>query len=307
MSSSNANASTTSEQQGPDKDNDVHNVSDRDNENETPSTTSSRHSPNSNQLEEEEEHHQAQLTVYDLSRGMAKSLSAQLLGPDHSIDVVPHTGVVVFGKEYFFGQSVGLSAESPDHFRTTRGMEVLQILDLGTTTVSASEFEDWIQSMTTSPQSDFHATKYNLFDNNCNHFSQRAIQEGLRISSTPQEQPVVPQWILDVPQKVLASPMGPMLRPVLENMQVSGGVPFAPDETSTTDGGEDAEKNKKNAPEVDDDTTTTKTKTEKLHPRQDDDGDSVTAKSKEEDRSSTNSYNQPPPLKSLKEGCSNDQ
>ena len=37
------------------------------------------------------------LAVYDLSRGMARGLSAQFLGPDHAIDVIPHTGLVVYG------------------------------------------------------------------------------------------------------------------------------------------------------------------------------------------------------------------
>mgnify|MGYP007080201813 CR=1 FL=1 len=54
-------------------------------------------------------------------------------------------------------------------------------------------------------------------------------------------QSVFPQWILEVPQKFLSSPMGQMVRPMLENMQlgVGGGgggggmAPFANAPTST--------------------------------------------------------------------------
>ena len=38
------------------------------------------------------------LAVYDLSKGMAKGLSAQFLGPQFQIDAIPHTGVIVYGK-----------------------------------------------------------------------------------------------------------------------------------------------------------------------------------------------------------------
>lgn len=37
------------------------------------------------------------IAVYDLSRGMARELSAQFLGPQYQINAIPHTGVVVFG------------------------------------------------------------------------------------------------------------------------------------------------------------------------------------------------------------------
>jgi hypothetical protein len=32
--------------------------------------------------------------------------TAQFLGPQHAIDIIPHTAIVVFGQEYFFGQGI---------------------------------------------------------------------------------------------------------------------------------------------------------------------------------------------------------
>ncbi|MED6268387.1 hypothetical protein CHARACLAT_021919 [Characodon lateralis] len=41
------------------------------------------------------------LYIYDLSRGMARQLSPVMLG--RQLDGIWHTGVVVHGKEFFFG------------------------------------------------------------------------------------------------------------------------------------------------------------------------------------------------------------
>lgn len=45
-----------------------------------------------------------QLHVYDLTGGMAKQMSKSFLGIE--IEGVWHTGVVVFGKEYFYGGGI---------------------------------------------------------------------------------------------------------------------------------------------------------------------------------------------------------
>eukprot|EP00527_Entomoneis_sp_CCMP2396_P008887 CAMPEP_0198146230 /NCGR_PEP_ID=MMETSP1443-20131203/28244_1 /TAXON_ID=186043 /ORGANISM="Entomoneis sp., Strain CCMP2396" /LENGTH=56 /DNA_ID=CAMNT_0043810117 /DNA_START=71 /DNA_END=237 /DNA_ORIENTATION=+ len=50
-----------------------------------------------------QESYEVHLAIYDLSHGMARNLSAQFLGSDHAIDVIPHSGLVVHGSEYFFG------------------------------------------------------------------------------------------------------------------------------------------------------------------------------------------------------------
>ena len=87
-----------------------------------------------------------ELVVYDLSRGMARSLSAQFLGPQYAIDIIPHTAVVVFGREYFFGG--GIQHEDPQQFRRYAGMHPIQTLSLGSTSVSRSDFEAWCQQAT---------------------------------------------------------------------------------------------------------------------------------------------------------------
>ena len=42
--------------------------------------------------------------VYDLSNGIARAMSMAVVGKQ--VDMIPHTGVVVHGKEYFFGGGI---------------------------------------------------------------------------------------------------------------------------------------------------------------------------------------------------------
>jgi hypothetical protein len=65
---------------------------------------------------------EVQLHIYDVSQGMAKQFSGMILGK--TIDGVWHTGIVVYGKEYYFGG--GISYDPPS--RTPFGISILKIL-----------------------------------------------------------------------------------------------------------------------------------------------------------------------------------
>lgn len=155
-----------------------------------------------------------ELAVYDLSQGMARQLSAQFLGPQFAIDIIPHTAILVYGREYFFGG--GIQHEDPSHFRRMRGIHPVQVLSLGNTSVSRQEFHAWCQNCSNSGE--YAPASYDLLSHNCNNFSHDAALRGLKLPSG------VPEWILDVPRRFLSSPMGQMVRPMLENMQMRGGT-----------------------------------------------------------------------------------
>lgn len=53
--------------------------------------------------------HEVLLHVYDISQGMARQFSKQLIGRE--IEGVWHTGIVVYNKEYYFGG--GISYDPP--------------------------------------------------------------------------------------------------------------------------------------------------------------------------------------------------
>eukprot|EP00980_Cylindrotheca_fusiformis_P019911 scaffold7017_cov134-Cylindrotheca_fusiformis.AAC.6 len=154
------------------------------------------------------------LAIYDLSNGMARALSAQFLGPNHTLDMIPHTALLCFGKEYFFGG--GIQAVDPHMFRSMRGIQPCQIERLGVTQISMAEFEAWCRNV---GRLKFNAASYDLLHRNCNNFSHEAALEALKLPKG------VPDWILHVPQRFLSSPMGQMIRPMLENMQITQTAP----------------------------------------------------------------------------------
>ncbi|KAL3794992.1 hypothetical protein ACHAW5_002161 [Stephanodiscus triporus] len=88
--------------------------------------------------------HEVHLAIYDLSMGMARNLSAQFLGPQHAVEIIPHTAILAFGKEYYFGQ--GIAWCSPHEFRLSRGINPIDIHPLGHTTCTEQEFESWCRA-----------------------------------------------------------------------------------------------------------------------------------------------------------------
>ncbi|KAI9922658.1 hypothetical protein PsorP6_000873 [Peronosclerospora sorghi] len=143
------------------------------------------------------------LNVYDLSHGMARQLSPALLGK--TIDGVWHTGVLVFGKEYFFGGG-GIQAMAPELVAQRYGMQPVQSIPLGETRVSQQEFEEFLQQNS----SRYTDATYDLLRHNCNNFSDDVSK--FLVGSG------IPQYIIDLPNEALNSPFGAMLRPMLENM-----------------------------------------------------------------------------------------
>lgn len=140
------------------------------------------------------------LHLYDLSQGMAKNMSRQFLGKQ--IDGIWHTGIVVFGKEFYFGG--GICKDPPG--QTPYGNPI-QKINLGETEIPEDIFLEFLQEI--NPQ--FTAEKYDLFENNCNNFTD-ACSEFLIGSK-------IPNHITGLPKEVLATPMGKMLKPMIDNMQ----------------------------------------------------------------------------------------
>eukprot|EP00308_Calcidiscus_leptoporus_P008267 CAMPEP_0119362584 /NCGR_PEP_ID=MMETSP1334-20130426/9598_1 /TAXON_ID=127549 /ORGANISM="Calcidiscus leptoporus, Strain RCC1130" /LENGTH=848 /DNA_ID=CAMNT_0007377811 /DNA_START=11 /DNA_END=2557 /DNA_ORIENTATION=- len=143
------------------------------------------------------------LHVYDLSRGMARVMSQPLLG--FTIDIIPHTGLVVYGREYFF--SGGIVSEGVDAFAAAYGLPVHQRIELGTSEVPRMLFEEFLEGITHK----YTAAKYDLATNNCNHFSNEAAEFLLGRG--------IPDEIVGLPQRLLATPVGQAVAPMLQAMQ----------------------------------------------------------------------------------------
>jgi thiol-disulfide isomerase/thioredoxin len=140
------------------------------------------------------------LNLYDLSQGMAKQFSQGMLGK--LIEGIWHTGIVVYGREYFFGG--GICDDTPG--KTPYGIPI-KTIDLGSTELPKDMFLDFLREI--NPK--FAPEKYDLFKNNCNNFTDECAQflVGEKI----------PTYITGLPEEVLKTPLGKMLQPSITQMQ----------------------------------------------------------------------------------------
>lgn len=156
-----------------------------------------------------EESHKVSLNVYDLSQGMARQLSMTFLGK--AIEGIWHTGIVVYGNEYYFGDGIKHDPVGQTPYGTP-----LRSVDLGVTHVPKDVFEIYLQEI--SPG--YTAQTYSLLNHNCNNFSNEVAQ--FLVSTT------IPDYILQLPNEVMNSPMGALFLPMIQQLEEtlrSGAVP----------------------------------------------------------------------------------
>jgi len=105
-----------------------------------------------------------------------------------------HTGIVVYGNEYFFGGGI-------QHLpvgRTPYGTPI-RTIELGLSHVPKDVFEMYLEEI--SPR--YTAESYNLLTHNCNNFSNEVAQFLVGKG--------IPDYILQLPNDVLNSPMGGLI------------------------------------------------------------------------------------------------
>ncbi|KAK9883270.1 hypothetical protein WA026_001453 [Henosepilachna vigintioctopunctata] len=139
-----------------------------------------------------------ELYIYDLSKGMAKTLAPMLIGK--SLDGIWHTSIVVHNREYVFNSS-GVEHCKPG---STHLGPPLKVELLGYTEVELAIFTDYIQSLS---ESTFAASTYNIFSHNCNTFSEEVAQFLVGKS--------IPKYILDLPQEFLSGNLSPTVLTLL--------------------------------------------------------------------------------------------
>lgn len=138
-----------------------------------------------------------QLYVYDLSQGLARTMSRQWLGVQ--IDAVYHTSIVFEGIEYFYGRGIQTcSAGSTHHGKP------MEVISLGETSLPMEVILEYLDSL----RQIYTPESYDLFLHNCNNFSNDfamfLVGKG------------IPEHITSLPQTVLNTPFGQMLRPTLD-------------------------------------------------------------------------------------------
>ena len=141
-----------------------------------------------------------ELYVYDISGGIARSLSQTLLG--QQIDGVWHTSVVVRGVEHYFGGGINVAPAG-----TTPFGHPVQVIPLGQTFLE----EDLIEGLLVELSDRYTPESYSLFNNNCNNFSDDLAQ--LLTGNG------VPGHITGLPHTVLATPFGQLIQPMLAGLE----------------------------------------------------------------------------------------
>lgn len=125
-----------------------------------------------------------------------------------------HTGVVVYGNEYYFGGGIQQSPAGSTPYGTP-----MRIAELGITHVPQDVFESYLEEI--SPR--YTAETYSLLNHNCNNFSNEIAQFLVGTS--------IPDYIIELPNEVISSPMGAMMLPMIQQLEATlraGAVPQAP-------------------------------------------------------------------------------
>lgn len=104
------------------------------------------------------------LLMYDLSHGWAKILSPLLLC--RCIETVPHTSILAYGYEFFWGG--GIQKMEHHQFVEQTGQKPVGSVLLGYTQFTDDLFHDWIENV--RPQ--YTEQTYDILNKNCNHFTQ---------------------------------------------------------------------------------------------------------------------------------------
>ena len=140
-----------------------------------------------------------QLYVYDISNGLAKQLGQAFIGKQ--IEGIWHTGVVVYGKEYFY--QGGITNSSPG--KSMAGTP-LKVIEMGETEIPYELFLEFLNDI----NAEYTEEKYNIISHNCNNFSNEVCEflVGKKI----------PDWITGLPNDILSTPMGQMLLSSLQPM-----------------------------------------------------------------------------------------
>ncbi|KAI3411675.1 PPPDE domain-containing protein [Psidium guajava] len=173
-----------------------------------------------------EEGYRVSLNVYDLSQGLARQLSTSFLGKAIEGICFP-----LQEKQKSVCRCLYLTDVSIQHApvgKTPYGTPV-RIVDLGVTHVPKDVFEMYLQEI--SPR--YTAETYSLLTHNCNNFSNEVAQ--FLVGSS------IPDYILQLPNEVMSSPMGALILPMIQNLETTlkvGAVPQVPQfrpPTSTPD------------------------------------------------------------------------
>ncbi len=152
------------------------------------------------------------LLYYDISSKATKVFSRMLFGK--KIEGIWHTSLLLFDKEWWYGGDIFRS----NPFMTPFGSPVKQV-ELGATYFTQTELFNFI---TQHLQRRFTSKTYDVFDNNCNNFT-NSLSQFLCGKTIPQE-------VLDLPRDLMNGGIARIFRGPLNRWLGGFGKNSAPDE-----------------------------------------------------------------------------
>lgn len=164
-----------------------------------------------------DESFKVELYIYDLSKGIAKTLSHLLIGK--TLEGIWHTSIVVYNREYFFNSS---GVESCIPGSTDLGPP-LRIESLGETKVPISIFNEYLKALSSTT---FSGSSYDIFKHNCNNFTEELAQFLVGRG--------IPEYILNLPNEVLNSNLSPQLLALLNQFEARAHVKSKVDKESSS-------------------------------------------------------------------------
>ena len=129
-----------------------------------------------------------ELVLYDLSQGVAQWIPGSLLG-GHQLDGIWHSGLRVFGKEFWFGGVILESKYEDVPFGVPK-----QVIRLGTT---LRTYEDMVEFLKEDLYVDYNPRSYDVLRRNCNHFANELAQFLLHGKQLPDDVLMQPEWVQD--------------------------------------------------------------------------------------------------------------
>lgn len=144
---------------------------------------------------------EVELYYYDISDGAAKFLAPVLIW--RRFEGVWHTGVVVFGSEYYFGGDVFCDPPGETCFGTPT-----KTIKLGLTLRSQDELDELCEEGG-ALDLEFCEDNYDFLEHNCNHFSDAAVQFLLGRH--------IPEEVRKQPAAAMSSPVVQAVRPFMNN------------------------------------------------------------------------------------------
>jgi hypothetical protein len=142
---------------------------------------------------------EVKLYYYDISNGMATQFAPMIGFP---LEGIWHTGIVVFGWEYFYGGGINYDVPGMTPFGSP-----VKTITLGRTNISMDLFQEFLTSVSTR----FTVNTYNILTHNCNNFTNECSNFLLGKG--------IPEDIVALPQRLMATPLGQAFKPMFDQMQ----------------------------------------------------------------------------------------